>query len=359
MNNFNQEQQRIGQNVTLSVVVPAHNEEVVIAQTISEVYKTLRDSGVDFEVIIVDDGSADETYGKVCELAKYYKSLKAIRLSRNFGKESAILAGLRAAKGCAIITMDADLQHPPEYIPGMISEWRKGTRIVHAIKKDRKQDGILVRLRATIFNLLMYKLSGIDVRSSSDFKLLDRTVVDIITKQLPERQRFFRGLANWVGSKQVNIPFEVPPRKSGLGKWSIFSLSKLAITAIVSFTSLPLRIITFLGIITFMFSLLVGGQALWSRFRNESVSGFVTIIIAITFMGSLIMISLGIMGEYIAKIYDEIKARPPYIVDAAFGFGNEDNNTHDNKNENYLESSKLTRAGEADLYFLGGFRTGK
>lgn len=309
---------------TISVVIPAFNEETGIAHAIGEIKSALSACHVSYELIIVDDGSRDNTFQKVCELNLADKSVKGIRLSRNFGKESALYAGLAAAQGDAVITIDADLQHPPALIQQMITSWKEGAKIVHAIKVDRSTDSRVTRLRAALFNNILKKLGGIDITNSSDFKLLDREVVEILTTQLNEKGRFYRGLSNWVGFKQQSIPFTVEERNAGTGKWSIYSLIGLAITAIVSFTSLPLRIITILGLFTFVFGALVASDALYSWYQGEAISGFTTTIISILIIGSFIMISLGIIGEYLAKIYDEVKDRPIYIIGNSVGIKDEE-----------------------------------
>jgi glycosyltransferase involved in cell wall biosynthesis len=304
----------------LSVVVPAHNEASGIAHAVEVISGVLAAAPVDFEIIVVDDGSRDGTFERIRELAAADPRVKGVRFTRNFGKEAALLAGLRAARGAAVVTIDSDLQHPPTLIPQMIEHWRDGAMVVDAVKRDRGTDGAITRGRARLFNALLSRLGGINLRNASDFKLLDRVVVDAITRELPERQRFYRGLADWVGYRHASIPFDVAARADGEGKWSLLKLFSLATTAIVSFTSAPLQIVTVLGFATLAFGFFVGADALIAWFQGRAVSGFATTIITLLIVGSFIMISLGIIGEYIAKIYDEIKARPPYLVEAAVGF---------------------------------------
>ena len=246
----------------VSVVMPAHNESDGIEKSIRVIKKILVDMDTSYEIIVVDDGSVDGTFQRVQQVAAENRALKGIQLSRNFGKESAILAGLEAAGGDVVITIDADLQHPPELIPIMLGLWRDGYKVVHAVKKDRSTDTRIARWRAVIFNGLMSRLGGVDVRNSSDFKLLDRMAVNAIVNALPERRRFYRGLADWIGFSQTSIPFAVAERDSGEGKWSFFALADLAMTAIVSFTSAPLRIATFLGLLTLVFGLIIATDAL-------------------------------------------------------------------------------------------------
>lgn len=304
----------------LSVVIPAYQEEENIERTVQVVREHLKGCDIEYEILIVDDGSRDGTYGKVRKMAKTGMGVLGLQLSRNFGKEAAILAGLAEARGNAVITIDADLQHPPDLIPEMIRRWRAGVMVVHAVKRNRPYDGFLARRRAALFNRVLTRFGGIDMQNASDFKLLDRAVVDMIATGLREKSRFFRGLAQWVGFEQENIPFDVATRQSGHGKWSLRALFDLGITAIISFTADPLRIVMFLGLATLGFAALVTAETLWSVYRGRSVSGFATIEITILLIGSFIMISLGIIGEYIAKIYDETKSRPPYIVSSRCGF---------------------------------------
>lgn len=308
----------------LSVVIPAHNEAAGIVHALDIVKATLGSCGMKWEIIVVDDGSHDKTFTRLGELAQADSRIKSIRLSRNFGKEAALLAGLRAARGDAVITIDADLQHPPSLIPAMIDAWRKGSKVVDAVKRSRQKDGILARLRARIFNSFLSKLGGINLQNSSDFKLMDRVIVDAIARDLPESQRFYRGLSDWVGYNHATIPFDVEIRIKGQGKWTIWGLVSLATTAIVSFTSAPLRIVTILGLTTMVFGLLVATEALVGWFRGDAVSGFTTIIITLLILGSFIMISLGVIGEYIAKIYDEVKRRPSYLIESSTGIARDE-----------------------------------
>ncbi len=231
----------------LSIVIPAHNEANGILHALTVLKEVLSGCEMDWEIIVVDDGSQDGTFDQLKGLAQNEKRLKGMRFSRNFGKEAAILAGLRAAKGDAVVTIDADLQHPPQLIPMMLDKWRHGAKVVNAVKRRRESDGIFTRTRAKIFNIVLSRLGGIDLNNSSDFKLLDRVVVDTIVKELPERMRFYRGLSDWVGYAHASLPFDVEERAAGEGKWSSWRLMELATTAIVSFTSAPLRIVTISG----------------------------------------------------------------------------------------------------------------
>jgi glycosyltransferase involved in cell wall biosynthesis len=303
----------------ISVVMPAYREALGISSVIAAVEQRLLAEGVAYEIIVVDDGSPDETFQRVQEIAARNPRVRGIRLSRNFGKEAALLAGLRASVGDAVITIDADMQHPPAMIPSMIRAWRGNAMVVNAVKRSRGRESMLDRWRADLFNSLATKLGGIDLRSSSDYKLLDRKVVDILVEHLPEKKRFYRGLAQWIGFEQLNLPFDVESRNAGESSWSARELIGLALTALLSFTSAPLRLVTLLGLLAMLVGVVIGGDAIWSWLHNRAVSGFATTIMTLLFLGSLIMISLGIIGEYIAKIYDEIKARPTYLVASTCG----------------------------------------
>ena len=309
----------------LSVVIPAHNEALGIRRALEVFRTTLSSCGMEWEIIIVDDGSRDGTFSCLREVAETDFHIKGIRLSRNFGKEAAILAGLRAAMGDAVVTIDADLQHPPSLIPKMIEIWKTGPKVIDAVKRSREKDSFFARVRARLFNSLLSKLGGINLQNSSDFKLMDRQVVDAIAYDLRESQRFYRGLSDWVGYKHETISFDVEKRAEGEGKWTVWKLIELATTAIVSFTSAPLRIVTIMGFISMLFGFVVAIEALIGWFQGYAVSGFTTTIVTLLILGSFIMISLGIIGEYIAKIYDEIKSRPTYLIESTFGIDIESN----------------------------------
>ncbi len=303
----------------ISMIIPAYNEGEGIERALATISQVLDNCSVNWEVIVIDDGSRDNTYARVCQFAQRDLRIKGASFSRNFGKEAALLAGLKIAQGRAVIAIDADLQHPPELIPDMILKWREGAKIVHAVKRSRQTDSVAKRLSAWMVNQLISRMGGINIHNSSDYKLLDREIVDILVYQLPERERFFRGLSSWIGFSEEYIEFDVSSRIEAESKWSFWSLVELSITALTSFTSMPLRIVTFLGIATLILGSAVASDAIWSWYQGNAVSGFATIIITLLLIGSFIMISLGIIGEYIAKIYEEIKCRPPYLIKSTVG----------------------------------------
>jgi len=308
-------------NKSLSIVVPVYNE----AEILPKLFKELREV-VDFlelscEVVFVDDGSTDASWEEIKSTVLEGVRIRALRFTRNFGKEAAIYAGLKVAMGDAVIVMDADLQHPPSLIPEMVSIWRdKGVPIVEAVKRRRQKEDFKRRVGANLFYELFAKTSGIDIRSATDFKLLDRTVVSLYLS-LPEKIRFFRGLTAWTGfpSKQISfVPSQRPDGVEG-SKWSFKRLISFASSSIISFSSAPLRIVTYLGIFTFVGSFVLGIQTILVKLRGDAVPGFATVILIQLILGSILMIALGLIGEYLARIYEEMKSRPLYVVEEFLG----------------------------------------
>ncbi|MCL6590250.1 MAG: glycosyltransferase family 2 protein [Firmicutes bacterium] len=298
----------------ISIVIPVYNEEKQIRETVRVIAGILADSQINYEFIFIDDGSKDHTWRELKQLAAVDPKIKAIRLSRNFGKEAALCAGLNAIQGDACIVMDADLQHPPALIPEMVRLWKDdGYEIVEGVKSSRGKESWSSRLSAGLFYRILHKLSGINLKDASDFKLLDARVVSA-WQAMPERNTFFRGMAAWVGFKRIAVPFEVAERTTGGTKWSKYRLFKLAITAITSFSSFPLQIVTFLGFLFLLGSVLLGIQTIYMKFSGIAVDGFTTVILLLLITGSALMISLGIIGTYLAKIFEEVKHRPRYIV---------------------------------------------
>lgn len=298
----------------VSIVIPVFNEAKQIRHSLNEIRNVLQQADIRYECLLIDDGSCDRTWEVIVGLAAQDPNLKALRLSRNFGKEAALCAGLDRASGDACIIMDADLQHPPQLIPEMVRLWRcEGYPIVEAVKRSRGQEGLGYRLGAKFFYNLMEKLSGTDLHQASDFKLLDASIVTV-WRLLNERQTFFRGLTAWLGFPRAKLYFEVAEREHGASKWSKLTLVKLAVTAITSFSSLPLHIVTTLGLLFLAGAMPLGIQALYLKFCGIAVSGFTTVILLLLIIGSILMISLGIIGTYIARIFEEVKHRPRYLV---------------------------------------------
>ncbi len=298
----------------ISIVIPVFEEHNIIENSIGRIREILLKNGINHEIVVVDDGSKDSTWEILCNLAETVSNIRAIRLSRNFGKEAALCAGLESARGQACIVMDADLQHPPELIPEMVRLWREeGYDVIDGIKSHRGNESFFSRISANGFYFLLKKLSGIDLKSASDFKLLDARVVEA-WKQMREYNTFFRGMSEWVGFRRKTLPYRVAQRAGGSTKWSKIGLFKLAVNAITSYSSLPLYLVTLMGVVFLAGAFVLGIQTLYNKFRGIAVSGFTTVILLILITGSALMISLGIIGTYIAKIYDEVKSRPRYII---------------------------------------------
>jgi dolichol-phosphate mannosyltransferase len=298
----------------ITVVIPVYNEEGQICENISVIRKHLLETGMEFTILLVDDGSTDGTWFKLKRLSEEVADIKALRLSRNFGKEAALCAGLEAAEGDACIIMDSDLQHPPELIPKMIRLWKdEGYEVVEGVKALRGNESIVNKVGANLFYNILSKLSGFDIKQASDFKLLDRKVVSA-WRSMNERGTFFRGMSAWVGYNRISIPFNVGVRTEGASKWSLLNLCKLAVSAITSFSSFPLHIVTFMGVFFLAGALALGIQTLYMKLAGIALSGFTTVILLLLIIGSCLMISLGVIGTYIARIYEEVKYRPRYIV---------------------------------------------
>ena len=302
----------------LSIILPSYNEEKMIPIAAQRLGEILIPENIDYELVFVDDGSKDSTWQQIQDVAKADSHVVGVHFSRNFGKEAAMFAGLEEAKGDCCVVIDCDLQHPPEKIVDMYRLWEEGYEVVEGIKEDRGEESGMHRFAANSFYGIISKLTGIDMGSSSDFKLLDRKVVDTLN-QLPERNVFFRALSFWVGFKKTEVSYRVQERMEGESKWSTKSLIKYAITNITSFSSAPLHIVTILGFIMAAVAVIFSVISLVQKFMGVALGGFTTVIVLLLFIGSVLMISLGIMGYYIARIYDEIKGRPKYIVSRVCG----------------------------------------
>jgi polyisoprenyl-phosphate glycosyltransferase len=298
----------------ISVVIPLYNEGSHLRELLSDLRKALQQTGCRFEIVVIDDGSSDDTWAKIRDEARMCSDLRAIRLSRNFGKELALCAGFERARGNAVIVMDGDGQHPPSLLPLMIETWRtSGADIIEAVKRRRGRESLTSKFGALTFYVILNKLSGFDLKGASDFKLIDRRVLDTWLA-MRERNVFFRGMTAWMGFRSIQIPFEVGPRRAGKSGWSYLKRAKLALIGITTFSSFPLHFVTFAGVIFFVFAVGLGIQTLYLKLAGRALTGFATVILLELIIGSLLMISLGIIGEYLARIYEEVKGRPRYIV---------------------------------------------
>ncbi len=300
----------------LSIILPTYNEEGNIENAYHKIKEVLAPKGIEFELVFVNDGSKDRSFEIIRQLAEKVTDAKILGLSfsRNFGKEAAIFAGLSHATGDVCAVMDCDMQHPPETLLDMYALWQEGFEIIEGVKRSRGKENFIYKGFAKLFYSLISRSTGIEMQRSSDFKMLDRKVVDEYIK-LPERNIFFRALSSWLGYKSAIVEFDVKERTSGTTKWSAKSLVKYAIGSICSFTTAPMQLITLSGILFFFFAIILGIQSLVKWVSGTALEGFTTVILLLLITGSLIMISLGIIGYYLARIYEEIKGRPRCIVD--------------------------------------------
>ena len=297
----------------LSIVLPAYKEEQNIPNTARVLSELLSKNQIEYELVFISDGSGDGTFEEIRKEAQRDVRIKGAEFSRNFGKEAGIFAGLELASGDAVVVMDCDLQHPPETIPEMWEKWKAGAEIVEGIKKSRGKESLGYKLSAGLFYKIMSRLIKMDMSSSSDFKLLDRKVVEVLLG-LPERNTFFRALTFWAGFRTEAVYYEVQERQYGESKWSFFSLMKYAVANATSFSTLPLQLVTVMGIISILFSVILAIQTLLKYLMGSAVEGFTTVILLILIIGGFLMLSLGIIGHYIARIYEEVKGRPKYII---------------------------------------------
>ena len=305
----------------ISFVVPVYNEALSLNAFLTELQNAVTTLPYRFEVIFVDDGSIDKSWSilKDCSLADRSKKelcIRAFKLSRNFGKEAAIRLGLEKAVGDGVIVIDADLQQPPALIPEMLSVWQdQSVLIVECRKKSREsQSGLRSFFNTLYFNL--FKLcTGFTIRDTSDFKLLDRTVVDAMVK-LPERSPFFRGLTLWLGFSRRTLEFDVPESVREQSQWGFCSLARLSIESVVSFSAIPLYIIPISGVLFLFFALILGLNALYQWLSGVAIEGFTTVILLLLIIGGLILTALGIIGIYLAQIYNQSQARPRYVIEA-------------------------------------------
>lgn len=304
------------QNNTLivSVIIPCFNEE----GNVKHVYNKLIDTFkfYDFEIIFVDDCSNDLTLSKIKELSIKDDRVKYISFSRNFGHQNALNAGLKYAIGNCVISMDADLQHPPHIINELLSKWEEGFEIVNTIRLDNKNVSIFKRYTSNVFYTLLNYLSDLNLnKGAADFRLLDRKVVDTIKQDFNEYNLFYRGLIDWIGFRQCFVEYEPDKRFSGKSKYSFFKMIKFAITGITSFSVRPLKIAVFIGFLFTLISLLYGLYAIYQYlFNDETIKGWTSVVISVIFVGGINMLLIGIIGEYLGNIYMQVKNRPKFII---------------------------------------------
>jgi glycosyltransferase involved in cell wall biosynthesis len=297
----------------LTVVLPAYNEEASVPKAARVLASLLAQEDIPFELMFIDDGSRDGTWKAIQAQTKEDPRVRGVRFSRNFGKEAAIFAGLAQARGDCVAVMDCDLQHPPEKVPEMYRLWQQGYQVVEGVKASRGKENPLHGLGAKGFYAVISRATGIDMSRASDFKLLDRRAVDVLLA-MREKNAFFRALSSWIGFSAAQVEFEVQPRAAGSSKWSIRSLVRYAVTNVAAFSAAPLQIVTLLGAAVFVCSVGLGLWSLWQKLTGQALEGFTTVILLQLLIGSILMICLGIIGYYVAKIYEELKDRPRYII---------------------------------------------
>ncbi len=297
----------------LSVVAPVYNEGPGVERFVARMAEVLEGAGIRYELVLVDDGSVDDSWRRVAEQSLLDGRVRGVQLSRNFGKESAVLAGLEHADGDAVVVIDSDLQHPPTAIPAMLRCWRDGAHVVEAVKRNRTGQSWLNKLAAKVFNVTFTRLTAVDLVNATDFRLLSRAAVDALLS-LPEHASFFRGTSSWIGFRRATVEVDIDHREGGRSRWTMRALFRLAVNGLTSFTSAPLHLVTLGGLAFAAFSLLLGVQTLVRWTRGGSLAGFPTVILVLLVMGTFILLGLGIIGEYLARIHEEVRARPRFLV---------------------------------------------
>ncbi len=311
-----------------SIIIPIYNEQATIPELLQRLAVVLKSLTEPVEVIFVEDGSKDTSFVQLEAAHRADPRLKVIRFSRNFGHQIAISAALDMAKGDAVILMDGDLQDPPELLPQMIEEWKRGAQVVYTVKKSRKENP-LKRLAFKSFYRVLHALSTVNIpMDAGNFSLLDRRVVEVMRK-MPERHRYISGLRAWIGFKQVGITYDRGARFAGEPQMSLRRLVHLAMDGIFSFSNVPLRVAVYVGFISALISFIGGFFVLYEKFfTDKAILGWTSTIVSITFLGGMILMTLGVIGEYIGRIYDEVKQRPLYVVREMVGFEEQTSDRH-------------------------------
>lgn len=302
-------------NPKLSIVAPVYNE----AENLTEFYRYLKlaldKTAMSYEILFINDGSTDASVSKIQELRREDKNIKLLNFSRNFGHQIAVKAGIDYSKGDAVIVMDTDLQDPPEAILDMIAKWREGYEVVYAVRVSREGESFFKKVTANLYYRLIQKIAQVKIPlDAGDYRLIARPVADVI-RSIQEKQPYIRGLTSWVGFSQIGIPIKRQPRFAGSTKYSLKKMLKLAWTGITHFSFLPLQISTYLGIVTSILCLCFIAQALYVRIvLNIAVQGWTSLMVAVLFIGAVQLITLGILGSYLARNYDETRSRPLYVI---------------------------------------------
>lgn len=302
-------------SITFSIVAPVFNEQDNIAELYRRVRETMDSTGEPWELILVDDGCMDGSTDRIRELAAQDARVRPIIFARNFGHQIAVTAGLDYARGQAVVIIDADLQDPPEVTTDLIARWREGYEVVYAVRAEREGETWFKKVTASLFYRLIYRITDVKIPlDTGDFRLLDRKVVDVM-KGMRERHRFLRGMAAWVGFRQIGVEYKRGVRYSGVTKYPFKKMFRLALNAITGFSYFPLQVATYLGFISASISILAIPIVIALRLTgSQAFIGQASTLIAVLFLGGVQLISLGVLGEYIGRLYDEAKGRPLYIV---------------------------------------------
>jgi glycosyltransferase involved in cell wall biosynthesis len=302
----------------ISVVAPIFNESGGVDRFVGRLGEVLTAAGLRYELVLVDDGSTDDSWDRVVEQSLLDRRVRGLQLSRNFGKEAAVLAGLEHAAGDAVVVIDSDLQHPPTAIPEMVRRWREGAHVVEAVKRNRTGQGVIGRLGGRLFNRAFTGLTRVDLIDATDFRLLSRPALQSLLR-LPEHSSFFRGTSSWIGFRRSTVEIDIDQREGGRTRWTFRSLFRLAVNGITSFTSAPLHLVTLVGLAFAAFAVLLGAQTLIRWLGGGSVEGFPTVILLLLVMGTFVLLGLGVIGEYLARIHEEVRGRPRYLVQERSG----------------------------------------
>lgn len=303
----------------ISLIAPCYNEAETVDEFVGAVGAALADCDFDYELVFVDDGSSDDTLARLAVLAAQ-PNIRVVVLSRNFGKEAALTAGLDHARGDAIVVIDVDLQDPPSLIPEFVAKWREGYDVAYGTRSDRATDTAAKRVTAEGFYRLFNRISGVKIpENTGDFRLMDRRVVEAV-RSLPERSRFMKGLFAWAGYSSVGVPYARPERSAGESKFNFWRLWNFALDGIVSFSSAPLRIWSYIGAVLAILSFLYASFIILRTIvTGVDVPGYASLLVFVLFFGSVQLISVGVLGEYISRLFVEVKRRPIYLVDEIYG----------------------------------------
>jgi polyisoprenyl-phosphate glycosyltransferase len=302
-----------GSEERISLIIPAYNEEL----NVRKIYQAIRHVLPAYdqaEIIFIDDGSSDGTAQQVRELSREDASVHLIRFGRNFGHQAALMAGLEAAGGSAVVTMDCDLQHPPELLPAMIGAWKNGADVVQMVRRGTEDVGVFKRFTSALFYRFINLLSETPVTSgAADYQLLDRRVVQSVLR-FRDRQPFLRGLVAWLGYSATQIDYVAPARNAGVSGYTLGKMLKLCVQAITSLSSKPLRLSFYCGFATAMFCLVYAGYAVVELLRGRTVPGWTSVFVMVTFLGAVQLVSIAILGEYVGRIYEQSRGMPRYVV---------------------------------------------